>query len=108
MEHLSSEFPQVEMGINCSCKQYLNIVDSIYSAQRAILFPMFPLFDSKIGDLKKEYIRALERIFRIYDTDFNNFITDIELEKFQSQVFQKSLSSREISSLKEILINEVK
>ncbi len=43
---LCKEFDQVEMGLECSAKLYLNIIDAIYCAQRAVLFPIGPLFDS--------------------------------------------------------------
>jgi Ras family protein T1 len=39
-------FKQVEMGIECSAKGYMNLIDIIYCAQRAVLFPIAPLFDA--------------------------------------------------------------
>ena len=40
------DFKQVEMGIECSAKGYMNLIDIIYCAQRAVLFPISPLFDT--------------------------------------------------------------
>jgi Ras family protein T1 len=40
------EFKQVEMGIECSAKSYMNLLDVIFCAQRAVCFPIAPLFDA--------------------------------------------------------------
>jgi mitochondrial Rho GTPase 1 len=73
------EFKQVEMGIECSAKGYMNLIDVIYCAQRAVLFPVAPLFDSVRKELKPDYERALLRIFRICDKDKDGYLSDYEL-----------------------------
>lgn len=73
---LFMEFKQVEMGIECSAKGYMNLIDVIYCAQRAVLFPIAPLFDSIEKKLKPEYERALLRIFRICDKNADGFLDD--------------------------------
>ena len=70
------EFKQVEMGIECSAKGYMNLIDVIYCAQRAVLFPISPLFHSIEKRLKPEYERALLRIFRICDKNCDGFLDD--------------------------------
>ena len=45
VNNLVSEFEQVEIGLECSAMKYLNIIDVICAAQRAVLFPILPLFD---------------------------------------------------------------
>ncbi len=70
------------MGIECSAKSYVNLIDVIYSAQRAVLFPISPLFDSLDKLLKPEYERALLRIFRICDKNNDGFLDDNELSEF--------------------------
>jgi hypothetical protein len=34
------------MGIECSAKVYINLIDVIASAQRTVLYPIAPLYDS--------------------------------------------------------------
>lgn len=83
--HLSPyfvEYKQVEMGIECSAKVYMNLIDIIYCAQRAVLYPVAPLFDSIQKTLKPEYERALLRIFRICDKDQDGYLNDFELCEF--------------------------
>jgi hypothetical protein len=76
------EFKQVEMGIECSAKGYMNLIDVVYCAQRAVKFPIAPLFDSIKKVLKPDYERALLRIFRICDKDMDGQLNDYELCEF--------------------------
>lgn len=41
---LIKEFNQVEMGLECSALYQSNVKDIIYCAQRAVLFPITPLY----------------------------------------------------------------
>ena len=76
------EFKQVEMGIECSAKGYMNLIDIVYCAQRSVLYPIGPLFDSLEKKLKPEYERALLRIFRICDKNNDGYLDDTELMEF--------------------------
>ncbi len=38
-------YPQIEMGIECSAKEYKNLSDLVYCAQRAVIYPIYPLYD---------------------------------------------------------------
>lgn len=94
------------MGIECSAKSYMNLIDIVYCAQRAVLFPISPLFDSIEQKLKPEYERALLRIFRICDKNCDGYLDDNELKDFQTEVFRSDLQSKHITALKEVLIHE--
>ena len=78
------EFKQVEMGIECSAKGYIGLIDILSCAQKAVLFPIAPLHDSLQKTLKPEFERALLRIFRICDADHDGFLNDEELIEFQA------------------------
>lgn len=48
IDKLVHEFPQIELGIECSAKKFATeLTDLIYCAQRAVIYPIFPLFDQK-------------------------------------------------------------
>ena len=81
------EFRQAEMGIECSAKKYLGLSDLIRCAQDAILYPIAPLHDSMTKTLKPDFEKALQRIFRILDTDNDGYLNDEELTSFQRNVF---------------------
>lgn len=100
------EFKQVEMGIECSAKGYVGLIDILSCAQKAVLFPIAPLHDSLTKTLKPEFDRALLRIFRICDHDNDGFLNDDELIEFQSEVFQKDLQRNHITAFKEVLVLE--
>ena len=55
LNHHFLDFNQVQMGIECSPKVYININDVIASAQRTVLFPIDPLYDSSNKQLKLDY-----------------------------------------------------
>ena len=84
----------------------MNLIDVVYCAQRSVLFPISPLFDSTEKKLKPEYEKALLRIFRINDIDCDGYLSDKELSDFQREVFKADLSLAHIQALKEILINQ--
>ena len=46
LNHHFEQFKQVQMGIECSAKVYINLIDVIASAQRTVLYPIAPLYDS--------------------------------------------------------------
>ncbi len=94
------------MGMECSAKGYIQIIDVIYCAQRAVLFPIAPLFDHLEKKLKWDYERALLRIFRICDKNMDNYLDDNELCDFQVQVFKHELQKDHITALKEVLRQE--
>jgi Ras family protein T1 len=76
LNHHFLDFNQVQMGIECSPKVYLNLIDVIVAAQRVVLYPIAPLYDSMKKQLKPEYERALRRIFRICDKDGDGIMDD--------------------------------
>ncbi len=92
VDALVKEYPQVEMGIECSAKEHRDLADLVYCAQRAVIYPIQPLFDHKskvlfLGftpkELRPKYVCALRRIFRICDADRDGFLGDSEFPAFQ-------------------------
>ena len=54
-----------------------------YLAQKAILHPTAPLFDQETQALRLRCMRALKRIFTLYDLDMDGALNDDELNEFQ-------------------------
>lgn len=94
------------MGIECSAKGYIGLIDIISCAQKAVLFPVAPLHDSLTKTLKIEFERALLRIFRMSDKDGDGMLSDEELKDFQLTVFKKDLQRNHITAFKEVLVAE--
>ena len=70
------------MGLECSAKAYMNLIDIVYCAQRAVLYPVSPLYDSVSKRLKPQFERALLLIFRISDRNMDGYLDDSELVEF--------------------------
>lgn len=52
MQPLMERFPEIETCVECSAKRIMNVSEVFYFAQKAVLHPMAPLFDShahKVG-----------------------------------------------------------
>ena len=100
------DYSQVEMGIECSAKGYIGLIDMISCAQKSVLFPIAPLHDSLTKKLKVEFERALLRIFRILDKDGDGYLSDEELKNFQLLVFKTDLNKEHIKAFKDVLVAE--
>ncbi len=107
IDQLVDEFPQVEMGIECSAKLHEDLTDLLYCAERAVLYPIFPLYDHTTKQLKVKYVSCLKRIFRICDTDQDGYLDNEELGEFQKKIFTIDLSPGDINAVKEVLVEEV-
>jgi Ras family protein T1 len=100
------DFRQVDMAIECSCKDYKGLIDMISCAQKAVLYPVAPLHDSLTKKLKPAFEKALVRIFRVCDKDKDGYLSDQELKDFQAVVFKSTLESTNIQELKIVLTRE--
>ena len=87
LNHHFEQFQQVQMGIECSAKVYINLIDVVAAAQKTVLFPLTPLYDSIERQLKPDYVKALLRIFRICDKDGDGIMDDQDLADLQKEVF---------------------
>ena len=94
------------MGIECSAKVYINLIDVIASAQRTVLYPIAPLYDSIEKQLKPDYQKALLRIFWICDKDGKGYLDDQDLVDLQKEVFNQDLNKTHITALKQIVVND--
>ena len=77
------------------------------SAQRAVLYPITPLFDIATKSLTPTFKNALARIFRILDSDLTGQLSDAALHNLQERVFQSELSTEDIRAIKNIIQQEL-
>lgn len=107
IEEMVREFPQVDVGIRISVIHHSDQSDLLYCAQRAVLYPIYPLFNHMTKELRPKYVNALERIFRMCDVDHDHYLDDEELKDVQETAFSTGLTMDDIHSIKELLIGEV-
>ncbi|KAF8903139.1 P-loop containing nucleoside triphosphate hydrolase protein [Gymnopilus junonius] len=83
---IMNEFKEVETCVECSAKLPLNVSEVFYFAQKAVLHPTAPLYDSRDHVLKPACIAALRRIFKLCDTNKDGILDASELNEFQAMV----------------------
>ncbi|KAF8938460.1 mitochondrial Rho 1 [Dissophora ornata] len=100
---LMNEFKEVETCVECSAKQPLNVSEVFYFAQKAVLHPTAPLYDSREHVLKPACVDALQRIFNLCDFDKDGVLDDAELNEFQRKCFNAPLQLQELEAVKEVV-----
>nr|KAJ3419958.1 ERMES complex Ca(2+)-binding regulatory GTPase gem1 [Polyrhizophydium stewartii] len=98
-----NEFKEVETCVECSAKQPLNVSEVFYFAQKAVLNPTAPLYDSREHILKPACVDALRRIYKLCDFDKNGFLDDDEINEFQTKCFGVPLQKHELESVKGVI-----
>ncbi|KAG9096861.1 ERMES complex Ca(2+)-binding regulatory GTPase gem1 [Ceratobasidium sp. 370] len=89
---IMEEFKEVETCVECSARIPTNIAGIIFFAQKAVLHPTAPLYDSREHTLKPAAIDALRRIFRLCD-----------INKDGQTCFKSPLQPQEVEGIKTIL-----
>ncbi|ORE09753.1 mitochondrial Rho GTPase [Rhizopus microsporus var. microsporus] len=97
------EDEEVETCVECSAKQLLNVSEVFYFAQKAVLHPTAPLYDSREHVLKPQCVEALKRIFKLCDTDKDDVLNDDELNEFQRKCFNAPLQPQELEGVKDVV-----
>ncbi|WVO22785.1 mitochondrial Rho GTPase 1 [Cryptococcus decagattii] len=97
------EFKEVETVVECSALLPLNVSEVFYFAQKAVLHPTAPLYDSREHTLKPKCLEALKRIFTISDVDKDGLLNAHELNQFQQKCFSTPLQSQELDGILEIV-----
>ncbi|KAJ3133446.1 ERMES complex Ca(2+)-binding regulatory GTPase gem1 [Geranomyces variabilis] len=100
---IMNEFKEVETCVECSAKQPLNVPEVFYFAQKAVLHPTAPLYDSREHVMKAGCIEALRRIFKLCDHDKDGALNDEEINEFQSKCFGAPLQRQELESVKQVV-----
>lgn len=97
------EFKEVETVVECSALLPLNVSEVFYFAQKAVLHPTAPLYDSREHALKPKCLEALKRIFKISDVDKDGLLNAVELNQFQQKCFSTPLQAQELEGILELV-----
>ncbi|XP_006462756.1 hypothetical protein AGABI2DRAFT_224362 [Agaricus bisporus var. bisporus H97] len=97
---IMNEFKEVETCVECSAKLPLNVSEVFYFAQKAVLHPTAPLYDSRDHVLKPACVAALRRIFKICDTNKDGILDAAELNEFQRKCFDAPLQLQELEGIR--------
>ncbi|GAA6013466.1 hypothetical protein JCM10207_008859 [Rhodosporidiobolus poonsookiae] len=100
---IMQEYKEVETCVECSALLPLNISEVFFFAQNAVLHPTAPLYDTRQHLLKPLCVSALQRIFRLVDSDQDAILSPSELNDFQTLVFSAPLQARELDGVREVV-----
>ncbi|GIL52371.1 hypothetical protein Vafri_8260 [Volvox africanus] len=107
VERVARDLPNVECCLNCSSKYNKMVHDVFYHALKAVLYPLQPLYDRTDRVIRQAAIRALKRVFIIFDADKDGTLSDAEVNAFQSMCFGISLSAEELRGIKQVVRQQV-
>ncbi|KAJ7600797.1 EF hand associated-domain-containing protein [Mycena floridula] len=100
---IMNEFKEVETCVECSAKIPLNVSEVFYFAQKAVLHPTAPLYDSREHVLKPACAKALKRIFKLCDINKDGILDASELNEFQRKCFNEPLQTQELEGIREMV-----
>ena len=100
---ITYKYPQCQIAIETTAKSYASIDKIFQIAEQSVLFPTSKLQNPITYELTEEFIMALKLIFRLCDQDGDMRLNNEELERFNSEVFQNPLSTRDIEKLKNLI-----
>lgn len=95
-----AEFKEIDAGLKTSARDHHNINEAFFICQKAVTYPISPLYDSKEGNLKPAAVSAFRRIFYLLDRDKDRYLSDAEMQAFQTKCFGKSLSDEDLAFIK--------
>jgi len=100
-------FRQVETLMDCSARKMINVSELMLFATKAVLHPTAPLYDTGSHEMKTACVRALTRVFGLCDGNQDGVLDDVELNKFQREVFGSPLVATQITGIKNMLRRNV-
>lgn len=100
---IMNEFKEVETCVECSAQLPLNVSEVFYFAQKAVLHPTAPLYDSREHVLKPACVSALKRIFKLCDANKDGVLDAAELNEFQRKCFDAPLQLQELEGIKDMV-----
>ncbi|OQS07577.1 mitochondrial Rho GTPase [Thraustotheca clavata] len=89
----------IVQSLECSSKSLVNVKRTFGLAQKAVLYPLSPLYDVEKKQLQPTFVQVLRRIFRLFDEDRDGMINREELNRYQAIFFMARLKQEEIDAL---------
>jgi Ras family protein T1 len=98
--------PRVDACLEVSAKTNVRVADLFYFAQHAVVYPVYPLFETRTKTLTGPFRTALTRVFRHFDQDHDGMLSDVELNNFQEDCFGARLPADDLEGFKLVLQKE--
>ncbi len=93
-------FPFVLLCLRCSAAKLEDVEQLFYFAELLVTFPLAPIFDVVTHEYTPACRYAFQRIFRIFDLDGDNLLSDSELCESQLKCFDLAINHEELLAIK--------
>nr|CCA14619.1 mitochondrial Rho GTPase putative [Albugo laibachii Nc14] len=107
MRHIFNKYEFVVATVECSTKVFAEVARAFYLAQKAVLYPREPLYNSKERKIQPKCVKAIRRVFRLYNRAGNGIMTREELNDYQQDCFGVRLLPEELDTLVEYLSHTI-
>ncbi|ETP00907.1 hypothetical protein F441_21708 [Phytophthora nicotianae CJ01A1] len=107
VRNLVNTYPFVVSEVECSAKNFTQVAQAFFLAQKAVLYPVAPLYNEKKRQLQPKCRKAIKRAFRLYNRDRSGILSREELNEYQYDCFGVRLLSAEIDTLMDYLSSVV-
>ncbi|CAD5211048.1 unnamed protein product [Bursaphelenchus okinawaensis] len=105
MVPIMNEFSEIETVVECSALAKKNVSEVFYYAQRAVVYPLAPLYDVNRRELTPKCKKALVRIFKLSDQDNDGLLSDNDLRSFQMRAFGMPLVDDALEEVKNVVMS---
>jgi Ras family protein T1 len=103
ISRLVSANAQIESCVQCSAKNLKNVPEVFYYAQKSVLYPTSPVYDTDAKQLTPLGAKCFTRIFKLCDGDNDGLLSDNELNEFQLKCFGIKLNAAALQEVKMLL-----
>lgn len=107
MRPLAKDYKQCEVILECSAQSNLNLSEVYSYAQKVVLYPTSPLYNSVTKEITQKFKKALMLIFRKCDKDRDFYLNDKEITQMHAEVFHTQLGEDDVDRIKEVVKQEL-
>ena len=107
LANLIDQWKEVEVCLQCSARKLSNVIEVFSHAQKCVMHPTGPLYDAQTGQLKPQCVKALKRIFQSCDVDQDGYLSNKELNAFQTTCFNTPLQPEELEGVKKVVQTKI-
>lgn len=100
MNSLILDFPCIMNNTTCSSFNMQNLDHIIFLSLSLINYPLYTIFNIIEEEFTPVARYAFQRIFRIYDINNDNLLSDDEIFNLQLNCFQNHMNNQELTQLK--------
>ncbi|KAJ5070015.1 rho gtpase 2 [Anaeramoeba ignava] len=103
IETLLRNEPIFEFCASCSSRELDSVDQVFYMIEKSCIYPRFLLYDLSKQNLTKKAVEVFQEIFNQIDQDKDNLLSNQEISKLESFVFQSTLKDQEVQGILSVI-----